>query len=68
MKYFNILFNVILVTCASYGIFQIIPTLISSNNSIEFWGGVAGILLFVTFIIARFIDMVETFKKGENNE
>lgn len=68
MKFFNILFNVFLLTCTGYGVFQIIPTLVSSNNTTEFLGGIGGIILFVAFVVNRFFDMVETVKKGENDE
>lgn len=68
VKYFNILFNIILITSVCYGVFQVIPTLISSNNTTEFLGGIGVILLVLTFVITRVVDMYETFKKGENNE
>jgi len=68
VKYFNILFNIILITSVCYGVFQVIPTLISSNNTTEFLGGIGVILLVLTFVITRVVDMYETFKKGENDE
>lgn len=68
VKYFNILFNIILITSVCYGVFQVIPTLVSSNNTTEFLGGIGGILLVLAFVITRVVDMYETFKKGENDE
>lgn len=65
MKTFYNFINVFLMMVVMYVVFQLIPTLISSDSTEKFVGGVALILLCISFLWTRF---VEIFNKVNEDE
>jgi hypothetical protein len=57
--------NVFLTAAVAFIVLQVTPSLVSSSNNFEFYSGIGILLVGLTFVCAKGIEIFETFKKGE---
>lgn len=57
MKYFWTVLNVFVIGVVVLAVLQLVPSLVSSTNTVEFLTGIGLCLLGVAFIVARFIEI-----------
>ncbi len=62
MKYFSVCVNVILIVVVGYMIFQLIPELVSSDDTQNFIIGLGLVLISVTVIVLRLIEICNEIK------
>lgn len=63
MKYFSMFVNVCLIGIIVYMVMQLIPDLVSSNNSVDFAIGLILVLISITVIISRLFEIYNEIKE-----
>ena len=57
--------NVFLTALVAVVVLQVTPTMLSSSDNYQFYSGMGLLLVGLTFVCWKGIEIVETFKKGE---
>ena len=57
--------NILLTVIVAIIVLQVTPTLISSNEDVQFYTGIGILLVGLTFVCWKGIEIFETFKKEE---
>ena len=57
--------NILLTAIVAIIVLQVTPTLISSNEDVQFYTGIGVLLVGLTFVCAKGIEIFETLTKGE---
>ncbi len=63
MKYLSMLFNVFLICTIGYMVMQLIPDMVSSNDSVNFVIGVILVLISITVIVSRLFEIYNEIKE-----
>ncbi len=57
--------NIFLTALVAVVVLQVTPALVSSSDNYKFYSGIGILLVGLTFVCAKGIEIIETFKKGE---
>jgi hypothetical protein len=63
MKYLSMFYNVFLIGTIGYMVIQLIPDMVSSNDSVNFVIGVILVLISITVIVSRLFEIYNEIKE-----